>query len=169
MHEEGQGRVWGLQKQKQSLIYQLFETRMKVFPALGPQNGMSHLLWTILAVFPKFKYYRLHRFSPLPSLSISLFRIQIWGSIFSQSKYDFFSSPSMIMLISDLFDQQIIIKAKFVSVFIIIKWSFYFSPITMGIGQSKDFDTSKLGSFWDVIVLDDTPIETFLGELLNQW
>lgn len=81
----------------------------------------------------------------------------------------FFSSPSMIMLISDLFDQQIIIKAKFVSVFIIIKWSFYFSPITMGIGQSKDFDTSKLGSFWDVIVLDDTPIETFLGELLNQW
>ncbi|KAF7490101.1 Transmembrane protein [Sarcoptes scabiei] len=33
----------------------------------------------------------------------------------------------------------------------------------MGIGQSKDFDTSKLGSFWDVIVLDDTPIETFLA------
>ncbi len=32
----------------------------------------------------------------------------------------------------------------------------------MGVGQSKEFDTSKLNSFWTVIVLQHDPIETFL-------
>lgn len=34
----------------------------------------------------------------------------------------------------------------------------------MGLGHSKDFDTSILGSFWDVIILGNQPIETFLGK-----
>ena len=37
----------------------------------------------------------------------------------------------------------------------------------MGIGQSKDFDTSKLNSFWSVIVLSHDPIDTFVGKFVQ--
>ena len=34
---------------------------------------------------------------------------------------------------------------------------------TMGIGQSKELDTSQLKSFWDVIAINHEPINTFVG------
>lgn len=34
----------------------------------------------------------------------------------------------------------------------------------MGISQSKDFDTSKLSSFWTVIGLRHHPLDTFVGK-----